>query len=111
MTAPTDDAGARRRKKHPTLAFVSRVRRRYFGRFDADKDGVLRKEEIRMLAKTIYDGRDCPENTLRKFLQVARGFELKDKITFADFKYFARCARVALLSTPRPYQPDVCSEK
>mmetsp|Transcript_14077 Transcript_14077/g.43498 ORF Transcript_14077/g.43498 Transcript_14077/m.43498 type:complete len:634 (+) Transcript_14077:211-2112(+) len=108
-------AGVKQRQSFmETLADLSNdegALRAYFGRFDADKDGVLRKEEIRMLAKTIYDGRDCPENTLRKFLQVARGFELKDKITFADFKYFARCARVALLSTPRPYQPDVCSEK
>ena len=51
----------------------------------------------------MYDGRDPPENTLRKFFHLARGFDLKDKITFQDFTYFARCARIAHKSKPRPY--------
>ena len=85
--------------------------RAYFDRYDADKDGTLRADEIRDLARSLYDGRDPPENTLRKFFHLARGFDLKDKITFQDFTYFARCARIAHKSKPRAYERDVCSEK
>lgn len=84
--------------------------RAYFDRFDSDKDGTLRAEEIRELARSLYDGRDPPENTLRKFFHLARGFDLKNQITFADFTYFARCARVA--HKPRKtFVWDACSEK
>jgi glucose-6-phosphate 1-dehydrogenase len=85
--------------------------RAYFDRYDADKDGTLRADEIRDLARSLYDGRDPPENTLRKFFHLARGFDLKDKITFQDFTYFSRCARIAHKSRPRAYERDVCSEK
>jgi glucose-6-phosphate 1-dehydrogenase len=85
--------------------------RAYFDRYDADKDGTLRADEIRDLARSLYAGRDPPENTLRKFFHLARGFDLKDKITFQDFTYFARCARIAHKSKPRAYERDVCSEK
>jgi Ca2+-binding EF-hand superfamily protein len=82
-----------------------------FDRHDADKDGVLSKAEVRDLARDLYDGRDCPDKSLRKFLQVARGFELKERITFKDFCYFARCAKAAFGAKPRSYQPPICSEK
>ncbi len=85
--------------------------RAYFDRYDADKDGILRADEIRDLARSLYDGRDPPENTLRKFFHLARGFDLKDTITFQDFTYFSRCARIAHQSKPRAYERDVCSEK
>ena len=85
--------------------------RAYFDRYDADKDGILRADEIRDLARSLYDGRDPPENTLRKFFHLARGFDLKDTITFSDFTYFSRCARIAHQSKPRAYERDVCSEK
>eukprot|EP00629_Pelagomonadales_sp_RCC1024_P014959 CAMPEP_0119284676 /NCGR_PEP_ID=MMETSP1329-20130426/30658_1 /TAXON_ID=114041 /ORGANISM="Genus nov. species nov., Strain RCC1024" /LENGTH=633 /DNA_ID=CAMNT_0007285361 /DNA_START=169 /DNA_END=2070 /DNA_ORIENTATION=+ len=83
----------------------------YFNRFDGNKDGTLQSKEIRLLAKEIYDGRDCPDNMLRKFLRVARGFDLKDSITFADFQYFAKCAKLACKTKARAYTPDPYSEK
>ena len=82
-----------------------------FESLDTNKDGVLSKAEVRDLARDLYDGRDCPDKSLRKFLQVARGFELKERITFKDFCYFARCAKAAFGAKPRSYQPPICSEK
>ncbi|KAK7232893.1 glucose-6-phosphate dehydrogenase [Aureococcus anophagefferens] len=66
--------------------------------------------EVRDLARDLYDGRDCPDKSLRKFLQVARGFELKERITFKDFCYFARCAKAAFGAKPRSYQPPALLE-
>ena len=82
-----------------------------FYRHDADKDGVLNEGEVKALAKDLYDGRDCPDKSFRKFFQVARGFDLKERITFHDFMYFAKCAKTAFRSKPRAYSPSPCSEK
>ena len=110
-----DKAGVKQRPSFmehlATLAGDVGSLRACFDRHDADKDGVLSKAEVRDLARDLYDGRDCPDKSLRKFLQVARGFELKERITFKDFCYFARCAKAAFGAKPRSYQPPICSEK
>jgi len=84
--------------------------RAHFDRHDTDKNGVLNSAEVKALARDLYDGRECPEASLRKFLKTARGFEVTDQITFDDFRYFARCAKAAFKPRPR-FQDITCSDK
>ena len=56
-----------------------------FKKFDSNGNGILENAELRALAKELYDGRDCPDATMKKLLRMHTTTR-DDQISFEEFK-------------------------